>query len=118
MGPYLSSNYQNGVDNVTDHEQGVYYPVRFSTGTGGTTPAYGTDTGRADLQASLARPQRPPSSHRSARSSDAQPSMEFEITCQCCDRSIECDGDDDPDAAVDCECGARYAVTISLIRGA
>jgi hypothetical protein len=43
--------------------------------------------------------------------------MEFEITCQYCDRSIECDGDDG-DAAVDCECGARYAVTISLIRGA
>ena len=45
--------------------------------------------------------------------------MEFEITCQCCDRSIECDGEsDDPDTALDCECGARYAVTISLIRGA
>jgi hypothetical protein len=43
--------------------------------------------------------------------------MEFEVTCQCCDRSIECGGDDGPDAAVDCECGARYAVTISLFQG-
>ncbi|WP_269453336.1 MULTISPECIES: hypothetical protein [Halobacteriales] len=43
--------------------------------------------------------------------------MEFEITCQCCGRSIECDGDE-PDTTVDCERGARYAVAISLLRRA
>ena len=43
--------------------------------------------------------------------------MRFEISCQCCERGIErTDESDEPDTTVDCECGARYAVTVSLLR--
>jgi hypothetical protein len=43
--------------------------------------------------------------------------MELEICCVSCGTDIGCDaGGDGLNATVDCECGARYAVTISRIR--
>ncbi|WP_255479230.1 hypothetical protein [Natronomonas sp. LN261] len=42
--------------------------------------------------------------------------MRFTMDCLCCDGQLEYDGDGEPNTAISCECGSRYAVTVSLIR--
>jgi len=45
--------------------------------------------------------------------------MRVEISCVDCGTAIEYDSDsDEPSGTVSCDCGARYAITISQLRTA
>ena len=44
--------------------------------------------------------------------------MDFKLSCESCGMDVEYDSNEtELNTAVDCDCGARYVVTISMIRG-